>query len=132
MNAPRLRNQTALDESAGDHSHRSFPTAITPSISEARVYAPNARIAVFGDDYWPLAALDNDSTRIRRTLSFADWPDGFRDFGKHVAYALINSGTPIALLEQEHGRYVPWPSPGSIHKALALLRVAVSYVAGPW
>src|SRR5690554_4596315 len=103
-------------------SELDFPVAETPSIGASRVHDPAAHIAVFADDYWPLDALDNDVTRTRRALSFSDWPEGFKDFAKHVAFALINHGTPSSLLEQANLAYVQWPSQGSLNKILGNLR----------
>lgn len=66
-----------------------FPSEATPSIAEYRVYNRNAGIAKFGCNAWPLAALNNPDRRSL-LISFADWPDGFQDFARHIAYALIN------------------------------------------
>lgn len=109
-----------------------FPVAESPSIQTYRIVESGSRIARFEENTWPLAALDADVTRRRYRLNFEAWPPQFRNYGKHVAYVLINYGNPPELFEQEQGRYVRWPSPGSIKSILQNLHLAINWLIGPW
>jgi hypothetical protein len=108
-----------------------FPTAETPTVCAERTYQA-ADIAVFGADIWPLDAMNDDPSRIRVQLRFDTWPFGFRDFAKHVAYALINHGSPPSLLDARYGNHVKWPSSGTIQKILHNLKTHIDWLVGDW
>lgn len=113
-------------------SELTHPRPDSPSILPARVHDPTAQVAPFGADDWPTKALTSDPSRRYPTLCFAAWPDGFKDFGKHVAYVLLNHGVPESLVEKTNGSYVPWPAASSIASLLLRLRKVVVWLAGEW
>lgn len=113
-------------------SEISFPSVCTPSIDAHRIYDDSAPIAAFGDDTWPLHALNSDLTRNRYYLSFKNLPEGFRDFVKNVMYVAINYETPPALMDTARVGHVLWLSAGSLHKIHAEIRAIVHWLAGPW
>jgi len=108
------------------------PRPDSPSLSPARIHAPSAPVAPFGTDIWPMRALSSDPSRRYPALCFTTWPEGFKDFGKHVAYVLLNDGAPDSLVEKTNGSYVPWPSPSSIASLLQRLRKVIAWLTGEW
>lgn len=110
---------------------RAFLSDDTPSINADRVQNTDAAIAAFGAISWPLAAIDAGH-RPSRTIHFREWPEGFQNFARHVAYVLLNYGVPESLLEQHKSRAVRWPSSASVHLALDRLRRQVRWLTLEW
>lgn len=132
MNTHSDMTQDQPDESdEAASSSVDFPTLGTLTICTQRTHQA-AAIAVFGADVWPLDAMNDDPSRLRVRLRFDTWPPGFRDFAKHVAYALINHGNPPSLLDKRYGNHVRWPSAGTIHKILHNLKMHVDWLVGDW
>lgn len=108
-----------------------LPPYDTPSISANRVHNPNADIASYRAPSWPLAALDSGD-RPSRTLHFAGWPQGFQDFARHVAYALINHGSPESFTERGGTNSTAWLSGASIDNTLHRLRAQIRWLTAEW
>lgn len=111
---------------------QAFPSPSTASISADRIHDPQADIAAFGADRWPMLALDLPGHRRHRALKFTAWPPAFRSFAKHLAHALINFGNPPALLDKGAGSYVRWPSPASVRRLLDDVKTSVIWLTADW
>lgn len=109
----------------------SFPDRDTPSIKPHRVHNANAPIAPFGASSWSLAAIEPEDHR-RYTIHFRDWPEGFQDFARHLAYSLINHGHPESFLEQGRLGTVRWPSSGSVAQILYRVRTQMRWLSTTW
>lgn len=105
--------------------------ADTASIAAHRVHNPDAAIAPFSADSWPLGALDA-AGRPSRTIHFKLWPMGFQTFARQVAYTLINHGNPESLIDQHNSSAVSWPSAGSIYNILHRIRGQVNWLVNEW
>lgn len=108
-----------------------FPAVDSPSIAPHRVQNADVPIARFGASSWSLAALDKGD-RPTRTIHFAEWPDGFSNFARHVAYVLINQGNPEALVDQPGSAMARWPSGASIDNILHRLRAQAHWLTKEW
>lgn len=119
---------TAVHEPTSAHARLAevaYPTRSAPVIEAHRVANPGARIPLFGEDAWSLAALETHTPRGAVSLRFESWPPGFKDFAKHVAYALINHGNPPTLTEASGSSHSRWPAAGSIKLVLTHLKSLV-------
>lgn len=123
--------QNALNVAPSLRGELRFPEGDEPSITSDRIYRADAPVASFGAPSWPLAALDVGS-RPTRTLHFADWPEGFQNFARHVAYVLINYGNPEGFMEQRGSSAVQWPSGASIDNILQRLRAQTRWLTTDW
>lgn len=127
-----MLNSTSSVNRLDDAAHPVAHLDESPSIQPDRVLDHSAPIALFGDDRWPLDALENDSTRKHRTIIFSNFPEGFRRFAKSYVYALINFGNPQSLIDSTFGPYRRWLNPASIYRIHSDLRVIVTWLACAW
>ena len=108
-----------------------FAEPNAPSIAAHRVHNHSANIAAFNAPSWPLAALDADNRRIM-TIHFSGWPQGFQNFARHVAYALINHGNPESLTEERRTNCVRWLAGNSIGHMMHQLRIQIRWLTTKW
>lgn len=107
-----------------------YPSERTPVIAPHRVARQGGPLAVFSDDVWDLEALELDASRRATPLRFSGWASGFKEFAKHVAYALINHGNPRELVEENGSNYAEWPAANSIKQVLNSLKAHVDWLTG--
>jgi hypothetical protein len=120
-----------LDPSPSRRGELIFPADDAQSIAAHRIHNKRVRIAPFGAASWPLAALD-EGNRPSPTIHFAEWPAGFQDFARQVAYVLINYGNPESLVEERGNNAGPWSSGATISNVLRRLRVQVTWLTTEW
>ncbi|TFV51799.1 hypothetical protein [Blastococcus sp. TF02A-35] len=77
----------------------------------------------YGDGVWDLAMLNHGDTMDRRNITWAEWPERFREVLRAAAWTMLNQGLAEEMVGQRTIALAQWPSAATAFNAVHSWRV---------